>query len=131
LQPGSEQAREFESSEQALRERSQTERPEEQPELDMGRYTIPETFLGPEFHIRTYQYIGLLHPFIFSHFSDGIALFHFYEVGFTGTSRFPFRALGTSNTEELHPVLLLRCFRYSKRGKSVVTVFVWKKSILK
>jgi hypothetical protein len=38
------------------------------------RYTIPEHFV-PEFRTGIYQYI--LHPFIFSHLSDGISLFRF------------------------------------------------------
>jgi hypothetical protein len=45
--------------------------------LEMGRYTIPELLSVPEFHTGTYQYIGLLYIFIFSHFSDGISLFRF------------------------------------------------------
>jgi hypothetical protein len=44
----------------------------------------------------TYQYI--LYPFMFFSCPDGISLFFFYEVTYTGTYKFPFRALIRPNT---------------------------------
>jgi hypothetical protein len=53
------------------------------------RYTVPELISVPEFHTDTYQYI--LHPFLFSNF---LTVYHcFVFKRYTGTSKFPFRAV--------------------------------------
>jgi hypothetical protein len=61
--------------------------------LKMRWYTILELLFVPEFHTSTYQYIYILHPLIFSLFMMINLCITFKK--YTGTSKFPFRALRT------------------------------------